>query len=474
MPIHFRLAYPIMIKYLPDPMTPSTLILEMITFGFSLWLGLYLLSRNFANLALRLTGFGVLAYALALLTNILIAVSGSAAYYFLIAELFFILLPAILWAAALNNLLPPERQISASLLIIWAFLAIPLYLYVVILLASNLIPAPIFVISPILFLPLLIVIYRFVRFSRGAFPDKWKGWLLIVTLFFTLSTGLAVSLFDVIARPWLLLAVGLDLEILAYLIAYYDAFEEGENLKQDMQRSFGIALVTTALFAGQVALAIHFVTGFTFTMVALLLGTISTSIFMVTLSSPLLSVLEHLLLMRSSNLRQDRADLRATTQALSRVNLAIDPQEIGEQDFARYTRRALSHFGDLPRLASNPLTRLSLIEARLQAKSSRLDTLNRAAELKLLLSESIQQLKPKGQGDFGASDEWRFYNSLYFPYVVGLKVYSRGNKAAALDQASEEALDWFQLQVPQRTLHNWQKAAADLVAQDLRERIGVK
>ena len=31
-------------------------------------------------------------------------------------------------------------------------------------------------------------------------------------------------------------------------------------------------------------------------------------------------------------------------------------------------------------------------------------------------------------------------------------------------------LDWFRTQVPQRTLYNWQNAAAALVARDLRER----
>ncbi len=100
------------------------------------------------------------------------------------------------------------------------------------------------------------------------------------------------------------------------------------------------------------------------------------------------------------------------------------------------------------------------------------DALERAAELKALLAESIARLKPRrgpsGCGDFGASDEWRYYNALYFPYVVGLKPYSRRAGPDRLDPAARQVLEWFRANVPERTLRNWQNAAAKLVARDLR------
>jgi hypothetical protein len=34
---------------------------------------------------------------------------------------------------------------------------------------------------------------------------------------------------------------------------------------------------------------------------------------------------------------------------------------------------------------------------------------------------------------------------------------------------ARDVLEWFRTNVPERTLHNWQNAAAKLVAQDLRE-----
>jgi len=123
----------------------------------------------------------------------------------------------------------------------------------------------------------------------------------------------------------------------------------------------------------------------------------------------------------------------------------------------------------LPRLATSPLTRLPIINARLSTRSAGDHTLERAAELKALLLEAILYLKPKDQTDFATSEAWRHYNALYFPYIVSLKPYSRRAEPLNLDATSQQALDWLRTQVPERTLHNWQNAAAKLVAQYLKE-----
>ena len=93
--------------------------------------------------------------------------------------------------------------------------------------------------------------------------------------------------------------------------------------------------------------------------------------------------------------------------------------------------------------------------------------LARATELKALLLETITRLKP-ADGDFGTSDEWRHYNALYFYYVVGVRPYSVRTKVTELDPVARRALAWFVDQVPERTLHNWQAAAAKIVANELR------
>jgi hypothetical protein len=70
--------------------------------------------------------------------------------------------------------------------------------------------------------------------------------------------------------------------------------------------------------------------------------------------------------------------------------------------------------------------------------------------------------------NFDTTDEWRFYNALFFPYVRGLRPYRR-NQEKNLADFEKEAIEWFQAFVPERTLHNWQNAAAGLIANDLWE-----
>jgi len=59
--------------------------------------------------------------------------------------------------------------------------------------------------------------------------------------------------------------------------------------------------------------------------------------------------------------RRARDDARAAASALPRLDAERDLADMDAAEFARLTRRALSHYGDLPRLAANPLTRLPQI-----------------------------------------------------------------------------------------------------------------
>ena len=83
---------------------------------------------------------------------------------------------------------------------------------------------------------------------------------------------------------------------------------------------------------------------------------------------------------------------------------------------------------------------------------------------------NLPKLKPRGKGEFGTTNEWRHYNALYYPYIVGLKPYSLRATNDELDENLQEVARWFNTNVPERTLYNWQTAATKLVAQDLRER----
>jgi hypothetical protein len=55
--------------------------------------------------------------------------------------------------------------------------------------------------------------------------------------------------------------------------------------------------------------------------------------------------------------------------------------------------------------------------------------------------------------------------------VAGIKPSRRRQTKHNLAPHEIEALDWFRRTVPERTLHNWQKKAAGLIALSLREKI---
>ncbi len=268
------------------------------------------------------------------------------------------------------------------------------------------------------------------------------------------------------------MGIGFDLALLGLGIAAADALNQGEALLPDIFRSLAYSFLIIFLFGGQVLLVMAFSTGATLAMVTLLLAVIMTAIVTQTFSDSIQAGLDWLIFGRISRIRETREEARVVAKAAPRSREVLDPSSLTEEQFVRLTRRALSQMGNLPRLSASPLTRMHLIESRLDERQRDDNTLERAAELKIVLAESIDRLKPRGEGEFGITDEWRFYNALYFPYVTGIKPYSRRVDSEALATDSVEVLEWFRMQVPERTLHNWQNAAAKLVAQDILEQAG--
>ncbi len=267
-------------------------------------------------------------------------------------------------------------------------------------------------------------------------------------------------------RDWLLRGMAVELLLIGGALAWRDAFEQGEALLPDMLRSLDYSFFLALLFGGQVALVMVLVGEPTFGLEVLLLAIVATATVVQVFAAPVARLVERFAFFNSPTLQAERATLRAASDAAAR---RADPHPLlaDEGRFLHLTRRALSHYGDLSRLVASPLINLPLIERRLAARGLPDNPLGRAHELKALLAESIARLKP-ASGQFGVSDEWRHYNALYFPYVVGLKPYSQRLLTDGLAPDEQSALAWFQSQVPQRTLYNWQATAAALVAQDLR------
>ncbi|MEM7030585.1 MAG: hypothetical protein AAF629_13540 [Chloroflexota bacterium] len=453
---------------------------QIIIFAYTLWLGFYLIARNFKNPKLTLTGLGLSAYALALgltLLNTLIEGDSSNGFWTQIQPPI-LLLPALCWSGVAVHLLSEEHPFRQKLIHHWTRTFVPLtitlYLLHISLIGLNGDTAITAIVNALiigLILLTLVSSFGLLLYNlQKTKPQRLGMMLALVTLLFGL--GIILALFPIV--PWLTkstaqLGIGGDLILLGLCIAVLDAFDEGEALLPDLIRSFGTTLLAVLMFTGPIILVITLNVGSTFSMITLVLATISIAVFRQTFAAYIEAWLDKLAFTSFPHLQQARAELRTASNTLPKIKQSFDPDEISEAEFARLTRKALSHYGDMARLASSPLTQLPLIDLKLTERGVADDTLERAAELKSVLTDSIDRLKPRDKGEFGTTDEWRYYNALYFPYVQGLKPYSRRAVYDSLDPITKQALSWFQTQVPERTLYNWQNTAAKLVAQDLRE-----
>ncbi len=446
------------------------LMLTTVAFGLAWWLGWYLIARGPTKPLLLRVGFGLLSYALALAIDLLRNQSFDPALTAALSQLssFLVFLPAIGWTGAAILLLPegwpPRSRIDA----IWRNLLAPLtivMLVAVALLDGGSVAWLFWALCGFVLLPLLILLVLAVIQRRRLRPAPVAGLLIAATLFFGLSVALILLPLQQ-PRDLLMLGMGFDMALLGVAVAIFDAFDEGEALRYDLLRSLIGAIGAASLFGGQVTLVLLIAGEVTLPLIVLLLGVVAAAITIQIFASPLQSLLDRLAFAHAPQLRQARADLQAESAALPRVHVGIEFATLDAAEFVRYTRRALSHYGDLARLASSPLTRLPMIEQRLALRGAPDNPIERATELKALLAERIVRLKPRN-GEFGTSDEWRHYNALYFPYVVGIKPYSRRNDGYDSEPIAQRALEWLAVQVPERTLYNWQNAAAKLIAADL-------
>ncbi len=451
------------------------LFIYICAFTLSWWLGLYLLGRNPHKPLLLRSGLGLLAYALALGCAALTAESPS----LLLSQFYtlFIFLPALCWAGALVCLLPLPEPLRQRIDRFWLLGILPLSLITLLLAVGSGIAVvqPIGEQAPSIALQLLTILCGsplIIGFGlavwgwQKARPPGAVGIIVAMTIFFGLGMALLIIPLNGQVPAWAILGVGIDLGALGLTIALLDSFDEGESLRPDMARSLIAATLSALSFGSLVGLAI-LGTSATPAMIALLFGVVALAVTVPTIADSLQQLIDRVAFPKTPALQQARADLRESASTLPKVVIGLPLTEIDDDEFARLTRRALSHLGDLGRLAANPLTQMPVIEARLQARGAADQPLERAAELKELLAESIARLKPRNTGDFGTTDAWRYYNALYFPYVVGLRPFNRRGQEE-LNSTMQQARDWFATQVPERTLHNWQNAAARIVAEDLR------
>ncbi len=439
--------------------------LSAVVFALSWWLGLYLLARDARKPALVLAAIGLTSFAAVVALDAVRTVNGSDALGRV--EVYLVVVPGIAWFAVLLEMSRPSdtwRSRTGEIAVVALVAAVA---FVGSAMAGN-VAGPLRTGHWVMFATIsLSSLGAMLRAVFGPWqPRPVVGYVVVATLFFALGNAILVIPLGLVPS-WLALAgTGFDVALLGVAVAMWDAFDEGQALRADMLRSFVATAVVALLFGGQTLIGLA-VSGLQTALTVLLFTSLGIAIAINVLADPLAGLLDRVAFSRSPGLRADRAALRDAEAALPRRS--PNPLDgVDDNTFARLTRRALGHYGDLSKLVASPLTALPIIDERLAARGAPDAPLERANELKALLADRITRLKPRDGGDFGTTEQWRHYNSLYFPYVVGVRAYAQNATAAGLDPVARQAWQWFVTEVPQRSLHNWQNAAARVIAADLR------
>lgn len=441
--------------------------MSALVFGLSWWLGLYLLARGPGKPVLLLAAVGLASFAVVVALDAIRHLDRAHAAALSHVEVYLVVVPGIAWVAVLLELSRPgdtwrTRAGEVAAVVVVAALAV-----VGATLAGS-VDGPLraghwvmFAVVSVSTLGAMAVAVR-----RQGRPRRVIGVAVVATMFFSLGNAILVIPLGLVPS-WLALAsTGCDVLLLGVAVAIWDAFDEGQALRADMLRSFVGSVVVAALFGGQVLVGMA-VTGERGALSVLLFTSLAIAIGINVMADPLAGVLDRLAFSSSPALREERATLRRTEAALPlRSDSPLDG--VDDETFVRLTRRALGHYGDLSKLVASPLTALPIVTERLSRRGAPDQPLERANELRAVLADRIAALKPRDGGEFGISEQWRHYNSLYFPYVVGVRAYAQNATAVGLDPVAKQAWQWLVTEVPQRSLHNWQNAAARVIAADLR------
>lgn len=433
------------------------LVLQVCVFAIAAWLGAHLLARSPGRPAVRWASAGALGYALAIAVDTI----APAALVAAASPTPLFTVPMLTWPFVLLRLAEPNGGTVPHRRTLTAATAAALVLAVGVAVVSRSFTVAFAILAV---LPVLAFVLSFRRIRHR----RVRALSTAATVLFGLGVTLPVYAADLLPGGVFLPLLGVDLIVLTVAVAIADAFDEGTELRADMARSAIFSGLAGAVFGGQVGLALV-VTGTTPAMTALLFGVVAAAVTGQSLHSALNRVVDRLAFAGRPDTVREREELREAADSLARrpepSAFTLPP----EPEFTKLVRRALSNYAHLGRLVASPLTGLPLIGERLSARGSGDQPLERAAELKAVLREGIERLRPR-PGEFSTADEWRFFNAVHYPYVVGLRPYSVRARHENLSADAAAALKWFRAGVPERTLHNWQNQAAELIAADLRRR----
>jgi hypothetical protein len=415
-------------------------------FALAWWAACYLIGRDPCRAALGRAAAALVAYACGVVAWTVAPTSAPTQIL--------LCLPALLWAgtavALLPRALPERRRIDIGWLVLAA-----VFLAVVVALPG---PGRLVALAPLV--GGLVLLWRFRDEVR---PPVLPAAFTAIAVLYALALVVLLLPVDVGGTDLVLAAMGVDLLMLGFLAAVAGALEVGERLRPDLIRSIVAAVGATATVGTLAVVTMLAVPGrpavalLQFALVALVMTAIG-------LAPRVRRVLELVALRSQERLRHDRAALLLLADALLRHRQRHRLISTDQEDFVRFTRQALDNFGNLGRLMRSPLTDLPAVDVRLSALAAE-QPLARALELRAVLAESVDRLRPAGK--FDTSEEWRHYSALYFCAVLGLDPYDKRPRTDGLDRDARLAVDWMRRNVARGTLRRWQAEAAAIVARRL-------
>ncbi|GID94791.1 hypothetical protein ACFQFC_29060 [Amorphoplanes digitatis] len=430
-------------------MTAAVPAIAVPAFALTWWLGCYLVGRDPTRPLLWRSAAALIAYAVAVVAWTLSPASA-------LAQLL-LCVPALFWAGVAAGLLPraaPEyRPANRG----WPILA------AVFLVLAAVLPG---VGKLVALAPLAGAMVLLMRYRERVRPTALPSALAAAAALYALGLVVVLAPIDLGAPVLVVAAIGLDLLLMGFLVAVADAVDAGERLQPGLGRALIAGAAALLLCGGPAVLTmlaapgLGAVTLLQFALVAMVVGAVGCA-------GQLRAGLDRLAFLGDERLRQDRAALLLAADALPRRRERHRMIALDAEEFQRLTRRALEDFGDVGRLLRNPLVDLPAVDRRLAARGPGVaeQPLVRAAELRAVLSEHVLRLKPAGA--FGTTEEWRYFNTLYYCCVLGLRPYRRRSLPDGLDRDARRAVDWFRRYVPRRSLHRWQAEAANMVAAHL-------
>ncbi|HET6532572.1 MAG TPA: hypothetical protein VFH03_18445 [Actinoplanes sp.] len=415
-------------------------------FALTWWLAAYLIGRDLRRPVLWRAAGALAAYAVAVAAWT-VDPDGAAARILLCV-------PALVWAGVAVGLLPDEvpdrrRLDRGALIVSAAFLVI-----VVLLPAAG---------RPVALAPLAGGLVLLWRFSDRVVPRMLPAAVTAAAALYALGLMVVLVPVDLGAPALVLAAMGVDLLVLGYLVAVADAVDAGERLLPDLRRSAVSGLAAALVTGGLATLTMLAAPGHRAVLILQFL-LVAAVMSYAGLVGPARRGLDRIAFPHDDRLRLDRAALMLLAEALPRRRERHHLLTVSEDEFRRLTLRALDNFGDLGRLLRSPLIDLPTVDRRLTGQGAE-KPMARAIELRAVLQESVARLKPDGL--FGTTEEWRHYNALYYCCVIGIRPYDRQLNSKGLDRDSRRAYDWFRRYVPRRTLRQWQREGATLVADRL-------